>query len=507
VETDFRALVESVQDYAIFTLDADGHVASWTPGAHKMKGYLAPEILGRHFSVFYTPDAIARRWPQYELQRAAAEGRFEDEGWRVRKDGTQFWANVVITAIYDAQHNLRGFGKVVRDMSERKRLAELEASSQRMSEFLAVLSHELRNPLAPVRNAISLMQMSLDMPPDLAGPLAMIDRQIQHLTRLVEDLLDVSRVTSGKVGLRLRNVALRDVVDRAAESARSELDTRAQHLDIRLPPEPVVFRGDLTRLVQVLHNLLLNASKFSPQGSTVTIEAESLGRLLEIRVTDQGCGIVDDALDEIFTLFVQHNPTRRDEHGGLGIGLSLCRSLVELHGGSIRASSPGIGQGSTFFVRLPSVRAETSDTLPAAQAFAQALRILVVDDNQDSADSLALLLQTLGHDVRAAYEGESALLLSQGFAPQLALVDLAMPVMDGFELRREARIRPEFAQTVFVAMTGYGQPGDIENTRKAGFDAHLVKPVELTSLEALLAGVMRTSPGASEITPDTNPGT
>lgn len=486
-QVDYRALIESIQDYAIFTLDATGHVTSWTPGAEKIEGYLQHEIIGRHFSAFYTPEAVARGWPDYELQRAAAEGRFEDEGFRVRKDGTQFWANVVITAIYDAHGNLRGFGKVVRDMSERKRLEELEASSRRMSEFLAVLSHELRNPLAPVRNAINLLRLEQGVPPQMQNSIKMVDRQIQHLTRLVDDLLDVGRVTSGKVGLQMHKVDLHDLVERAIEATRSDLDNRGQRVKVEVPPNPVAFRGDLTRLVQVLQNLLLNASKFSPSGAVLHVAARTAGRLVELRVTDPGCGIHESALEEIFTLFVQHNPSRRIEHGGLGIGLSLCRSLVELHGGSIWATSPGVGEGSTFTVRLPYLAVRESDVPVPAPVPIGPLRVLVVDDNRDSADSLSLLIQALGHEVRAAYDGESAMEVATHFVPQLALFDLAMPVMDGFELLRAFRAVPSLSHAVCVAMTGYGQPADVEQTRNAGFESHLVKPVDLDRLKALLA--------------------
>ena len=486
-QPDYRALVEAVRDYAIFTLDTGGHVASWTPGAQKMKGYLSHEIIGRHFSAFYTPEAVARGWPDYELQCAVANGRFEDEGWRVRKDGTQFWANVVITAIFDAQGSLLGFGKVVRDMSERKRLEELEASSRRMSEFLAVLSHELRNPLAPVRNAVNLLRVDPAVPPHLQRPVEMIDRQIQHLTRLVDDLLDVGRVTSGKVGLQLRNVELHDVVERAIEATRPDLDPCKQRVETDLPAGATWFRGDVTRLVQVLQNLLLNASKFSPEGAVLQVAGEVNGRLLEIRVTDPGCGIDESALDDIFTLFVQQSVSPRGDRGGLGIGLSLCRSLVELHGGSIWATSPGIGQGSTFHVRLPFITMpETQPPRPSA-APAKPLRVMVVDDNRDSADSLAMLIQTLGHEVYAAYDGPSALAQVASFAPQIALFDLAMPVMDGFELLRAVRALPGLELTTFVAMTGYGQPADVAQTRDAGFHIHLVKPVDLARLRALLA--------------------
>ncbi|WP_420995628.1 hybrid sensor histidine kinase/response regulator [Cupriavidus sp. 30B13] len=486
-ETDYRALVNAIQDYAIYTLDASGHVSSWSPGAQRMKGYAAAEVLGRHFSAFYTPEAVARSWPEYELRRAVDEGRFEDEGWRVRKDGSQFWANVTITPIFGEDRTIRGFAKVVRDMSERKRLEEIEASSRRMNEFLATLSHELRNPLAPVRNAVNLLRLDTSLGPDAVRCRDMIDRQISHLTRLVDDLLDVGRITSGKVGLRLRNVELHDLVERAIESARPALDLRGQQVEVSLPAQPVTFRGDLTRLVQVLQNLLHNASKFSPAGSRIAVRAAVSGRLLELHVSDPGCGIPATALDDIFRLFVQRTPAGHALNGGLGIGLSLCRSLVELHGGTISAASAGPDKGSTFTVRLPCTPPEQPVAQPGAAAPAGALRVLVVDDNRDSADSLGMLLEMLGHEVWVAYEGETAQALAARFLPHLALIDIAMPVMDGYELLKLLRAHAGLSGTMFVAMTGFGQPADQADTQGAGFHAHMVKPLELGQLQTLLA--------------------
>ncbi|WP_059414955.1 hybrid sensor histidine kinase/response regulator [Cupriavidus basilensis] len=490
-ETDYRALVDAIQDYAIYTLDRGGHVSSWSPGAQRMKGYAAAEVIGRHFSSFYTPEAIARGWPEHELRRAVSEGRFEDEGWRVRKDGSQFWANVTITPIYGEDRSVRGFAKVVRDMSERKRLEEIEASSRRMNEFLATLSHELRNPLAPVRNAVNLLRLDTSLGPGAARCRDMIDRQISHLTRLVDDLLDVGRITSGKVGLRMRNVELGDLVARAIESARPALDLRGQQVDVSLPAQPVVFRGDLTRLVQVLQNLLHNASKFSPAGSRIALGAAVSGRLLELRVSDPGCGIPAAALDDIFRLFVQRMPAGQTRNGGLGIGLSLCRSLVELHGGTIGAASAGEGRGSTFTVRLPCTPPQAPPAQPGAAARPRPLRVLVVDDNRDSADSLGMLLEMLGHEVWVAYEGETAQALAARFLPHLALIDIAMPVMNGYELLKLLRAQAGLSGTTFVAMTGFGQPADQAGTHGAGFHAHMVKPLELAQLETLLAGVGR----------------
>lgn len=496
LEAKYRALVEAIQDYAIFTLDATGHITSWNRGVGNIKGYAANEIIGKHFSVFYTPDAVARGWPEYELRQAAAQGRFEDEGWRVRKDGSLFWANVIITAMYDEDHVLQGFAKVTRDMTERKRLQELEESSRRMSEFLATLSHELRNPLAPMRNAVNLMRLESEQA-KLAGAVSatlvqcqtVLDRQLSHMTRLVDDLLDMGRITSGKVELQYSRVELSEIVSRAAEAVKPVLDRRRQRLHTRVPGN-IMLRADPTRLIQVLQNLLHNASKFSPPASRIEVSCRVEPQAVEICVTDEGQGIPAADLDGIFDLFVQRKQGKVSDDGGLGIGLSLCRSLVELHGGSIRASSPGENLGSTFTVRLPlgiaTMDESRKTTVPEPRG---PLRVLVVDDNRDSADSLGLLLEALGHDTRVAYDAEGVLELASGFVPDLALIDLAMPVVDGFALLRQLHAMRDWEHTVYAAMTGFGQPSDRAETKAAGFHAHIVKPVELPTLQALLARV------------------
>lgn len=348
-EERFRILVESVQDYAIFMLDTSGHIVSWNIGAQKIKGYSADEIIGRHFSVFYPPEDIVGGKPAMELVVAARDGRIEDEGWRVRKDGTMFWANVVITAVYATvagERTLCGFAKVTRDMTERKRLRDLEAASHHMNEFLATLAHELRNPLAPVTNALSVMMLEPLVSPTLRQCRDMIDRQISHLTRLVDDLLDAGRITTGKVALRLAPVDLRDIVDRGLEMIRPHLGLRQQNVEVLAPDAGVIVNGDMTRLVQIVQNLLNNASKFSEHGGriSVTIAEESHSFAL-IRVTDDGCGIEPAALDSIFDLFVQADNRLERRESGLGIGLTLCRWLVEMHGGFIVATSGGAPAG------------------------------------------------------------------------------------------------------------------------------------------------------------------
>ncbi|HEX7912294.1 MAG TPA: PAS domain S-box protein [Paraburkholderia sp.] len=489
-EERFRLLVDCVKDYAIFMLDPDGYVVSWNAGAARIKGYTREEIVGQHFSVFYTPEEAAAGKPARELAIARQIGRVEDEGWRVRKDGTTFWANVNITAVHDESNRLRGFAKVTRDLTERREREELSRSGERMRQFLATLAHELRNPLAPVRNAVGVMQLETDVSPTLARSRDLIDRQVTHLTRLVEDLLDVGRITSNKVELRFGRVDLSEIVARGIEAARPFTDANEQHVESRMPLDPVFVRGDLTRLVQVLQNLLHNASKFSPAGSTIEVLGRVDHRMAVLEVRDAGCGIPLGSLDRIFELFAQEKDGQKTGEGGLGIGLTLCKSLVEMHGGSILASSEGPGTGSTFTLSLPlaAAPADAAGDQPAeAQAEVAPLRVLLVDDNRDSADSLAMLLELKGHEVRIAYEAEQAFQIAPAFAPHLAVIDIAMPKTDGYATVAVLREMPELAHTLYAAVTGFGHASDRERSREVGFHAHLVKPVELALFDNLLA--------------------
>nr|WP_087050090.1 PAS domain S-box protein [Caballeronia ptereochthonis] len=494
-EERFRLLVESVSDYAIFMLDPSGHVASWNTGAMRIKGYQPSEILGKHFSTFYCPEDLAANLPEIELQTAIRTGRVENEGWRVRKDGSLFWANVVITAVYDEHRVLRGFAKVTRDMSERKRLEQLEVSSRRISEFLATLAHELRNPLAPVRNAIGVMQIEPDISQRVAACRDIIDRQTAHLGRLVDDLLDMGRITTGKIDLRMARADVGDIVARSIELVRPFTDERGQTIVTKLPAEPVHVMGDSTRLVQVVQNLLNNASKFSPRDSAITVEVEREASALRLKVIDKGRGISQKGLMSIFDLFVQEDHYLNPGEAGLGIGLTLCRSIVELHGGSISAASGGPNQGSTFTVRLPYASVDDAPrphrvlAQDTANSIGSGLRIVVIDDNRDSADSLAMLLQMKGHDVRIAYHGKEGLDVIRHFPPELILLDLALPDIDGYAVLRALRSRRLIGRATVVAMTGFGQSSDKERSAQAGFDAHLVKPVDFEELDRLLERV------------------
>jgi PAS domain S-box-containing protein len=481
-EARFRLLVDSVRDYAIFMLDVDGNVRSWNAGAQALKGYNAEEIIGRHFSAFYTPEDSQAGMPAAELRAARQHGRAEREGWRVRKDGTLFWANVVVSAVYGNSGELIGFVKVTRDMTERRRLEELERSSRMMSEFLAMLAHELRNPLAPMRNAVTLMQLEHTASPALRNARDIIDRQLTHVTHLVDDLLDIGRLTTGKVTLRLERVGMADLVSRSVETARPQLEARRHTLTIDLPPRPVYVRADPTRLSQIVQNLLVNAAKYTREGGRIRVSVQAADGFVTVAVADNGRGIADHDLTRIFELFAQGDHGTPNE-SGLGVGLTLARSLAELHGGRLDAESPGPGLGSTFLLRLPLAdRTEGAEGDHPATDF----HVLVVDDNRDSADSVTAIIRLLGYHCECVYNGEAALSSAARRGPQMVLLDLAMPGIDGYQKLERMRAIPGLDHVFAIAMTGYGSQDDRQRTSSAGFDAHLTKPVELNALVGLI---------------------
>jgi PAS domain S-box-containing protein len=486
-------LIESVKDYAIFVLDVDGRVATWNPGAERIKGYRADEIIGSHFSRFYPADEVRDGKCEHELTVAQREGRFEDEGWRIRKDGSHFWANVVISAIRDDLGNLVGYSKVTRDLTERVRAERdragrlaAERASEAKDEFMAMLGHELRNPLAPIVSALQLLKLRGDV--RSMRELQIIERQVGQMTRLVDDLLDVSRIASGKIVPRKASIDLRDPLAKAVEMAIPSMEQKRQHFRVDVPPAPLPVHADDARLVQVFANLLNNACRYTPVGGHIAVTVGRSGASITVEVKDDGIGIDPVLLPRVFDLFVQEPQNVDRAEGGLGLGLALVRSLVDLHGGRVEARSEGKGRGSTFIVHLPiaiaaGVTATSPPTPPLVGApGAAAHRILIVDDNDDARILLADMLRLLGHDVRAAADGKSALEQLDSFAPHVALLDIGLPDMDGYELAARMRARPDGTSIHLLAVTGYGQPIDQERTRRAGFAAHLVKPVDTRRL-------------------------
>ena len=778
-EERFRLLVEGTREYAIFMLDPDGRVASWNSGAERIKGYRADEIIGQHFSRFYTPEDQARQKPAHALETAAREGKYEEETWRVRKDGSQFFASVVMTVLRDESGAIRGFGKVTRDITERRqaeaterRLAaeaaarqaaeasareierqheqlrvtlasigdaviatdpagritmlnpvaeeltgwsvaeakgqplprvfrivneltrqtvedpvakvlaagmtvglanhtiliarngaerpiddsaapirdrdgnlvgvvlifrditarrlmereteerliseerlriatqagnvgvwewdiernrvtwtdaiyaihglqreefdgtvegfsrlvhpddasrvgqaiegalagapfalefrivrpggevawihtsaavqhrggvpvrmigatvditerqrtaeELLEAHSRKDEFLATLSHELRNPLAPIRNAVEILMSNPTPDKELAWSRSVIDRQVQHMTRLLEDLLDVSRISRGALELRLVEVDLAEVIESALEASRPLIEESRHELTVRLAPERVLLHGDPVRLAQVFSNLLNNAARYTEAGGRIELVAEPVEDSVVVTVRDTGIGIPPEMLPRVFEMFLQGSPSWERARSGLGIGLSLSQGIVQLHGGRIEARSPGPGRGAEFIVRLPVARSEKpaeADRRPEPEVERKPRRVLVADDLRDSADTLAMLLRLHGHEVQIAYDGEEAIARAREFLPEVILLDLGMPRMGGDLACRVIREQPWGREMHVIALTGWGQESDRRRTEEAGFDEHLVKPVDPALLLDLLATPSpRTSP-------------
>jgi CheY-like chemotaxis protein/nitrogen-specific signal transduction histidine kinase len=377
-------------------------------------------------------------------------------------------------------------------MEQARELADLH---RRKDEFLAMLSHELRNPLAPISNAVHLLRLQPDERPHQREARTIIERQVGQLTRLVDDLLEVSRITTGRIRLDQQPVAVSGVVERSVETVRSLLEQRGHQLTVSLPDQPIWLHADPARLDQVVVNLLTNAAKYTDPGGRIWLTVAREGDEAVLRVRDTGVGIDPELLPRIFDLFTQAENSLDRSQGGLGIGLCLVQRLVEMHGGSVHADST-VGQGSEFVIRLPIAQPAPqapSPGAPTSQAAPRSLRVLVVDDNVDLARSLASLLKASGHDVRTAHDGPRALEAAREFRPNAVLLDIGLPGMNGFEVAQRMRQEPILQNVVLVAMTGYGQETDRQRSQAAGFDHHLLKPADFALVQQVLATV-RESP-------------
>jgi CheY-like chemotaxis protein/two-component sensor histidine kinase len=380
------------------------------------------------------------------------------------------------------------------DVTERKQTEEeLRDADRKKDEFLATLAHELRNPLAPMRNAVQILKAKGPPHPELEWARGVLDRQGQLMARLLDDLLDVSRISLNKLELRTERVELAAVCDAALETSRPVIEAGSHELTVTLPPEPIHLEADPVRLAQVFANLLNNAAKYTEEGGRIRLTAERQGSDVIVSVKDSGIGIAAEMLPRIFEIFSQAKPALVRSQGGLGIGLSLAKGLVELHGGSIEVRSDGTGRGSEFVVRLP-VAAETPAREPARpsddeQEPATKCRILIVDDNQDSADSLAMLLTIMGNEVGTAYDGEQAVEAAEAIRPDVVLLDIGMPKLNGYDACRRIREQPWGQGMFLIALTGWGQEEDRRRTEAAGFNRHMVKPVDPDVLLKLLAAL------------------
>jgi two-component system CheB/CheR fusion protein len=430
------------------------------------------------------------------IQRAArGETVSRDQMYFEFEDGTAVHVLISARPLYDGFGRTRGAIASMLDITELRNTEHaLRDADRRKDEFLATLAHELRNPLAPIRNSINILRMTSNPSPSIERVHDMIDRQVAHLVRLVDDLLELSRISHGTIELRQELVPLDLVINHAIDTTRPLIESGRHQLTVALPTEPVFLRGDPVRLSQVFANLLNNAAKYTDPAGRIILQAHRDGHDVVVTVRDSGIGIPPEKLASVFDMFAQvANPLRRSQDG-LGIGLHLVRTLVAMQGGSVRAESGGLGKGSAFTIRLPAVEPEAQaqdQTAPEAppSTLAESRRVLVVDDNRDAADSLAMLLKLSGVDVHVAYDGASALDSMSICRPSVVFLDLGMPGLDGYEVARQIRADPQFTGVVLIALTGWGQAGDRQSSQAAGFDHHLVKPVDFSPLQALLESI------------------
>jgi len=409
-----------------------------------------------------------------------------------RPDGQRRTALAHANPIHDESGKVLGAVNVLVDITERKQAEDaLKMADRSKYEFLAILAHELRNPLAPIRSAVQILQLKGTRGPESQWALSVIDRQVLQMARLIDDLVDIARVSSNRLELRKERVELAAVLRAAAETSAALLEAGGQHFALTVPAEPIHLNADPTRLAQAVANLLNNAAKYTPQGGHIRLDVERRGDQAVVTVRDDGIGIPAEMLSCVFEMFTQGEQSRARAQGGLGIGLTLVKRLVELHGGTVTAHSEGPGAGSAFVIRLPiSDEAQLTGAGTrggAVLSAASSLRILIVDDNRDAADGLAILLHNDGNETRTAYDGLEALQVAEDFRPDVVLLDIGMPKADGREVARRLRREPWGARTCVIAVTGWSNETDRARSREAGFDHHLVKPLDTAELTRLLA--------------------
>jgi PAS domain S-box-containing protein len=509
----FRLLVGSVQEYAIFMLDPDGYITSWNAGARRIKGYEPHEIIGRHFSVFYPDEDRKAHKPERELEIARKSGSVIDEGYRVRKDGTTFWASVTITAVFDSTGVLRGFAKVTRDMTERKRAEEaqralleqrearLQADEERRraeasyrvaqeanrakDEFLMTLSHELRTPMTAILGWARLLPSMSPGDPTFRDAISSIARGAELQAHLIDDVLDVSRIVSGKLRLTREVLDVGRVINAALDAVRPSADARGVRIVTSYSPGLGTVVADPTRLQQVIWNLLTNAVKFTPKEGLIEVSARRTSSHVQITVRDTGEGIEPQFLPHVFEPFRQAENPQTRTHGGLGLGLSIVRYIVEAHGGTVAAESKGKSTGATFTVTLPvdamvspSVQQQTHGPEQPVRTIdprrLAGMDVLLVEDERESRDLIRAVLRAAGASVTASESAADALKYLESAVPDLIITDIAMPQMDGYAFVRELRRRNDTGSMNIVALSAF--PAGTAD--KSGFDAFLAKPIE-----------------------------
>ncbi|MGA8709600.1 MAG: PAS domain S-box protein [Steroidobacteraceae bacterium] len=527
-EERLRLLIEGVSEYAIFMLDPNGKVATWNVGAEKIKGYKASEIIGQHFSVFYPEEAREARWPEHELQVAAEQGSFIDNGWRLRRDGTMFWANVTITALRDDTGKLLGYAKLTRDLTETKRVEAMEQANQQREEmldaersarmaaqratrikdeFLATLSHELRTPLSAILGwtQVLLKGETPRSPDEQKRAIEVIDRNARAQVRLIDDLLDLSRIMTGKLRLDLHQVSFGSVVESAVDSAMPAARAKGIRLKAMVETHQDIVSADSTRLQQVVWNLLTNAIKFTPKGGQVQVLLQRVNSHLELSVGDTGIGIPAGYLPHVFDRFSQRDSSTTRMFGGLGLGLAICKQLVELHSGSIRAASQGEGKGATFSVELPLSIAQLNDRAaprihPTAEAqpaedlslpMLEGVHVFTVDDEPDARDLLKTVLEERGARVTSFASAEDALATLKTTRPTVLVCDVGMPKMDGYQLIRKLRAEESRSERIpALALTAFARAEDRKRSLIAGYQAHLAKPFDVGELVLVVADLV-----------------
>jgi len=491
----FHILVDSVEEYAIYLLDPNGNVITWNTGAEKIKGYSTEEIIGKNFASFYTADDVAAGKPQRNLREASRRTFIRDQGLRVRKDGSTFEAEVIITALRDDSGKIRGFSKVTRDITDQIRSREFEAekiaaqkASKAKDDFLAALSHELRTPLTPALAAATYLQDNVEkLPSEFAEDIEIIKRNVQLQARLIDDLLDLTRIARGKLHLELEDCDAHTIIENALETASSAITGKQLNVSTHLEAKRCHILADCIRLQQVFWNLINNAVKFTSQGGQITIRTfnDKAGRF-HFEIADTGIGIEPQRLASLFQPFEQADPSVTRQFGGLGLGLAISKRLVDLHHGRIEAESRGRSFGATFKVTLdalPDTTAAIGLNHRLRGKTSKPLRILLVEDHQDTRRTLSRLLTHFGHNVVTADNVEGAMDIMGSDNVDVVLCDIGLPDGSGYEVAAQARAKGDVKA---IALTGFGTEQDVQRSKEAGFDFHLVKPINFQELKSAL---------------------
>jgi PAS domain S-box-containing protein len=464
-------------------------------------GFARDEVIGKPFweCGWWNRSATLMEMVRAASAQAAGGRLFRTETNYFIADGAERIVDLILAPVTDDAGRVLFVAVTGTDVTDRQRMEDaLREQDRRKDEFLALLAHELRNPLAPLGNGLQVMRLAEGDAGAIAQARQIMERQLEHMVRLIDDLLDISRINRNKMELRRSRVLLADVISSAVEISRPMIEIAGHRLTVSLPPEPVYLDADLTRLSQVFGNLLTNSAKYTQRGGRIWLTAERRGKDVFISVRDNGIGIPAESLHSIFDMFSQVDRSIERSTGGLGIGLALVKGLVEMHGGTVTAESAGVGQGSTVTVRLPVLEVQSEQVKENApqggpSANGPARRILVVDDNKDSARSMAKLLQLRGNEVRTAHDGLEAVKAAEELRPEVILMDVGMPRLSGYEAARRIRQQPWGQSITIIALTGWGQEGDRVQSREAGCDGHLVKPVDIRDLEKLMTALTRST--------------